>query len=157
MKKLLYLLLILPIYAYSSSFDELEEAILEVNAEKVEKILKKIRPLTDNEIARYSDLAEYLIKEKYDTRIVNLLSPRNGYIVIGGIGACISLLSSLCYVVNCNDIEMLPIVSSIGLSILFCIIHNKGLAEEKITSKRLYDNYINAIKIKYLLYDQNIN
>lgn len=61
MKKLLFLLLILSMYIHPASFNELEEAILEVNVEKFEMILKDVGSMSDLQKVAYANLAQYVI------------------------------------------------------------------------------------------------
>lgn len=149
MKKLLFLLCLLPIYAYSASFDELEEAILEVNAEKVERILKDMGSLTDFQKMAYANVAQHKMEklnmESYIKQIKG--QPESELLVLGVCGFIISAMMTICYfTLGFYDFErdgIKPIGIAAAVLGIFYAMAEKGSTYEKkfiaLKEKKLKD------------------
>lgn len=136
MKKLLFLLFALPIYAYSAPCDELEEAILEVNVEKVEKILEEMGSLTDSQKMAYASLAQHVIDkfnmENYIKKAEG--GPESGLLLLGAGGFVMSALFIALYFACEYDYArdgIKPIGISAAILSMFYVAAEKGAHNEK--------------------------
>lgn len=143
MKKLLFLFVILSTYAYSASFNELEEAILEVNVERVEKLLQDKGPLTESQKMSLASLAQHVIDtlnmEKYIIKAKG--EPESILLLLGATGiVCSAILITIHFTdfgYNYMRDGVKPIALSAGIFSTFiaCLIRG-GNYEKELQSAR---------------------
>lgn len=130
-------------YMHSALFNELEEAILEVNVERVEKLLQDTGPLTESQKMSFASLAQHVIDtlnmENYIIKAKG--EPESILLLLGATGiVCSAILITIHFTdfgYNYSRDGVKPILISAGILSTFitCLIRG-GNYEKKLHSAR---------------------
>ncbi len=154
MNKMLLSLFLLPAFMHAS--DELQQAVLEVNVAKVEQILKERPPLTDWEKIGYIKLANQIVQEKYDTKIIYGYGYRSGKVMLGLISCIFGIGFSLLYgldVYEHKKVQVLPICVAAGIFFISYLLFKKGYQEEADASNFLNNKYLDSLVNQQKVYN----
>lgn len=143
MKNILFLFLIIPLNIFSTSFDPLEEAILQVNAEKVEEILNVMQPLSDSQKVKYFTLAQFTNDRLSTENCIKKIKggPESGLAYLGLLSflgsSWFGIIYSLEYEHNYRNYGIRPLViAGIVLASSFLLLAKAAVYEEQIKNEK---------------------